>query len=80
MSDRLNQEREKILQPQRITGCKLELEKLGFEVTQSGDTELQFMFNGSLVKFWPYSGWHSGKSIKDGRGFSNLLKQLKKCE
>ena len=23
-----------------------------------------------------YTGWHSGKSIKDGRGFAKLLKQL----
>jgi hypothetical protein len=77
MSNRLDEEREKILQPQRIASCRIKLEKLGFEVSQSGNTELQFMFNGSLVKFWPYSGWHSGKSIDDGRGFSNLLKQLK---
>jgi len=31
---------------------------------------------GSTINFFPYSGWHSGKSIEDGRGFKNLLKQL----
>lgn len=77
MSNRLDQEREEKLQPQRIKSCKVKLEQLGFEVTENGNTELQFVFNGSLVKFWPYSGWHTGKSIKDGRGFSNLLRQLK---
>ena len=36
------------------------------------------MFDNEKVKFFPYSGWHTGKSIKDGRGIENLLKQLKK--
>lgn len=80
MSNRLNQEREEKLQPERIKTCKLKLEQLGFIVSKNGKTELQFMFNGSLVKFWAYSGWHSGRSIKDGRGFLNLLKQLKEVK
>ena len=77
---RLDQEREEKLQPERIKSCKLKLKQLGFEVTENGETELQFMFNESMVRFWPYSGWHSGKSIKDGRGFLNLLKQLKEAK
>lgn len=77
MSNRLDQEREARLQPERIKSCKAKLEQLGFEVEQAGETQLRFMFNGSVVSFWPYSGWHSGKDIKDGRGFLNLLKQLK---
>jgi hypothetical protein len=80
MSSRLDQEREALLQPKRLKDCKETLEKMGFVVNQFGATELRFVFNGSLVKFWPYSGWHSGKSIKDGRGFSNLLRQLRKAE
>jgi hypothetical protein len=75
MSNRLNQEREDILQPKRIEGCKAKLESLGFVVTQA-DVSLKFQYRGSTITFWPYSGWHSGKSIKDGRGFNNLLKQL----
>jgi hypothetical protein len=77
MSNRLDQEREQRLQPQRIKSCKAVLENLGFEVRENGNTELQFMFKGGLVKFWPYSGWHSGKTIQDGRGFTNLLNQIK---
>ena len=77
MSNRLDQEREERLQPKRVKDCKLKLEELGFEVEQAGDTQLRFMWKNSTISFWPYSGWHSGKSIKDGRGFNNLLKQLK---
>jgi hypothetical protein len=35
------------------------------------------MFKNELVKFFPYSGWHTGKSIVDGRGIKKLLAQLK---
>lgn len=77
MSNRLDQEREALLQPKRMKECKAKLEEMGFVVSQFGETELRFMFKGSEVKFWPYSGWHTGKTIKDGRGFTNLLRQLK---
>lgn len=77
MSNRLDQERQAKLEPQRMQSCKARLTALGFTVVENGHTELQFEFKGSLVKFWPYSGWHSGKTIKDGRGFNNLLEQLR---
>lgn len=73
---RLNQEREALLQPQRMQGCKAKLEKLGFQVTEVDPTMLEFEWLGATIKFWPYSGWHTGKTIKDGRGFANLLKQI----
>jgi len=25
---------------------------------------------------WPYTGWFSGKGVKDGRGIKKLLKQI----
>ncbi len=37
---------------------------------------LQFEYKGSIVRFFPYTGWFSGKTIKDGRGLNNLLKHL----
>ena len=77
MSNRLDQEREQTLQPQRIGSCKATLESLGLKIIYEDKTRLDFMFKGSKVQFWPYSGWHSGRSIKDGRGFQKLLKQLK---
>lgn len=73
---RLNQEREEKLQPVRMKGCKEKLEDLGFEVTVVDHTLLTFIFEGSKIMFYPYSGWHSGKTVKDGRGFKNLLRQL----
>jgi hypothetical protein len=73
---RLNKQREEELQPERVKYAKAELEKKGYLVTQVGDTELQFMHKGELVRLFPYSGWHSGKSIKDGRGLKKLLNQL----
>jgi hypothetical protein len=75
MSNRLNQEREADLTPKRVQGCKEKLESLGFEVTATSD-RLDFIYKGSKIMFWPYSGWHSGKTIKDGRGFNNLLNQI----
>lgn len=77
MSNRLNQEREKLLQPKRIAFGKAKIQKLGLEIIGEDDTKLVFMFKGHKVQFFPYSGWHTGKSIKDGRGLRNLLKQLK---
>lgn len=77
MSNRLNQEREKLLQPKRIASGISELGQLGLEIISTDDTKIVFIFKGHKVQFFPYSGWRSGKTIKDGRGLQNLLKQLK---
>lgn len=74
---RLDQARQAELEPKRMAECKKSLEDLGFKVAEVGSTQLQFIFKGSKISFFPYSGWHSGKTIKDGRGFYNLAKQLK---
>lgn len=76
MSNRLDQEAEERLQPIRMKTCKEKLESIGFEVSSDECTKLTFQFKGSTIQFWPYSGWHTGKTIKDGRGFGKLLKQL----
>jgi len=75
MSSRLNQEREKQLQPKRMQFAINELVDRGFKL-QSDETKIIFDYKGSPVTFYPYSGWASGKTIKDGRGLQNLLKQL----
>ena len=76
MSNRLNQERERVLQPKRIeTAVKL-LTAIGYSELEVDDTKIKFLHKGEPVTFFPYSGWHSGKSIKDGRGLQNLLNQL----
>lgn len=76
MSNRLDQEREVELQPKRIAFAKEKLTAAGMSITFESDTELKFTYNGETITFFPYSGWHSGKSIKPGRGILNLLKQL----
>ena len=73
---RLNTERQKELEPQRMDYAKQRLTALGYEITYEDKTRIEFIHKGSVVKFYPYSGWHTGKSIVDGRGISTLLKQL----
>lgn len=76
MSNRLNQEREKELQPERIEFAINELKKVGIITFISDKTSVKFHYKGEVVTLFPYSGWHVGKSIKHGRGLQNLLKQL----
>ena len=75
MSSRLDQQREKELQPKRMQFAINELEKLGFDC-HFDDTKIDFQFKGKDIQFFPYSGWHTGKGIQDGRGWKNLKKQL----
>jgi len=76
MSNRLNQEREKELQPKRMQTAKAALLNIGFLVIYEDETRIEFYHNNEVVRYYPYSGWHTGKSIKDGRGLQHLLKQL----
>ena len=73
---RLNLERQKKIEPQRMDFAKQEIEALGYVVTQFGNTRLEFEFKGHTVRFYPYSGWASGASIIDGRGFLELYNQI----
>lgn len=73
---RLDTERQSKLQPKRMAYAKREIEKKGYEVIEFGDNQLQFEYHGHIVNFFPYSGWASGKGIKDGRGLGKLLKQI----
>lgn len=77
MSQRLDQDREKELQPKRIKYAKDQLAKLGIDVIAETDNVVIFMWKNERIQFFPYSGWHTGKSITDGRGINKLLKQLK---
>jgi hypothetical protein len=79
MSNRLNQEREKKLEPKRMNTAINEITKLGYSV-HSDDKSIYFDFKGSTITYWPYSGWASGKTIKDGRGLKKLLDQIKESD
>lgn len=75
---RINIERQKELEPKRMIAAKNKLATLGFEIYYEDETKIKFMHKGEAVSLYPYSGWHTGRSIKDGMGLENLLKQLKK--
>lgn len=74
---RLDKERQDLLESIRINFAKKQIENLGYTISYESNTELRFEFNGNMVSLFPYSGWHSGKGIKSGRGISNLLDQIK---
>ncbi len=64
------------MEPKRIEYARCGIERLGYDVI-CNEKELTFTFNGSVVHFWPYSGYFNGKSVISGRGLNNLLKQIK---
>lgn len=74
---RLDIERQKELEPKRLEFAKNVITNLGFEIIFENENQLQFMFKNEKVTLFPFSGWHTGKSIKDGRGIENLIKQIK---
>lgn len=65
------------LEPKRVEFAKNIIIKLGYEILLETKTYIEFEHIGDRVRFFPYSGWHTGKSIKDGRGIEKLIKQLK---
>lgn len=75
---RLNIERQDEQQPKRVEFAVKQLEDAGYPVHFKNETTVKFFFGNEEVVLFPYSGWHSGKSITDGRGIMNLLKQIKK--
>ena len=77
MSKRLGIERQKLLEPKRIAEAKQTITELGYEIIEEDPIKLVFLFKGKKVMYYPYSGWHTGKSIVDGRGIKQLLNQIK---
>lgn len=75
---RLDKERQEQLEPKRVEFALSKLELLGYSPIYTSQIKcIKFVYNGNVIYFYPYSGWHSGKGVKSGRGFENLLKQLK---
>lgn len=75
---RLDIERQLAEEPKRFVFAINEIQKLGYVITKKDSHKLQFQYKGLTVRLWPYSGWHSGKSIKEGRGINKLLNQINK--
>lgn len=74
---RLNKEKQERLEEPRMDYAIRKISELGYEVDRVNDNMIQFKFKDKIVSFYPYSGWAAGKSITDGRGIDNLLKQIK---
>lgn len=77
---RLNIDRQLELEPKRMEYAKRVISDLGYNVSEFNGNELRFLHNGKTVKFFPYSGWATGATIKDGRGLRKLINQLKPTE
>lgn len=72
------EEKKKLLQPTRMDYAKQSITDLGYEITFEDDTRIEFYYKDHVVKMFPYSGWHTGQTIQDGRGITKLLNQIKK--
>mgnify|MGYP003608199111 CR=1 FL=1 len=74
---RLDTDKQKTLEPKRMDYAVKQITELGYEITAQYPTELRFNYKGFTIRLFPYSGWFTGKSVKDGRGIDNLLEQIK---
>ena len=65
-------------EPERIEFAIRQIQRLGYEVERASDKAISFEFNGARVTMYPFTGWFTGKTVKDGRGIRKLLSQIKK--
>lgn len=61
---------------ERMAHALRRISRAGYTVRQVNDLELQFLYNGEIVRFYPYNGWATGKTITDGRGLQRLIDQI----
>jgi len=73
---RLNIEKQMELEPVRMKAVEEELKARGLDPIIISTNEINFIFNGNMIKVFPYSGWHQGKGIKPDRGLRKLYAQL----
>lgn len=73
---RIDPELVKEITPQRMKYAIDKIKAKGYEITDQDDTKIQFQFKGNQITMYPYSGWHTGKGIVDGRGINELIKQI----
>lgn len=72
------EEQTKKIRKEKMDYSVFKLSENDIDIKFQEDTMLEIDYNGSTVKFYPYTGWFTGKSVVDGRGLNNLIKQLKK--
>lgn len=66
-------ERRASIEPDRFKYATEKLEEAGHTVEKVDHAQL--LVDG-YIKFWPFTGWFSGKKIGSGRGIHTLLKKL----
>ena len=66
MGSRLNENRQKQLEPKRIEHAVKKIQQLGYTVHFQDNTKIIFTYREHPITLFPYSGWHTGKTIKDG--------------
>ena len=76
MRKRLNQDRQIKLEPNRMEYAISNISRLGFSIYGKTERSFQFNYKGATITFFPYTGWATGKTIQDGRGIHNLIKQI----
>lgn len=73
---RQNIERQQELEPKRMEYAKQQITAKGYSIINETDTCIKFVFKNKIISFFPYSGWHTGATITDGRGIKKLLNQI----
>ena len=61
---------------ERMAHAKKKIGKAGFAFTCPDDLTIAFRYKCEIVRFYPYTGWFTGKTVHDGRGLQNLLNQI----
>lgn len=70
-------EERKRLEPGRVQYAVEQLTKRGFEIHYQDHNTVQFWYKDNIITIYPYTGWYTGKGVKNGRGIQNLLNELK---
>jgi hypothetical protein len=60
----------------RLYYAKKRLKDLNIEIVFESDNRIDFMHNGKTCSIYPYTGFFTGPTIKDGRGVEKLIEQL----
>jgi len=77
MSNRLDKTREEKLNPKRMQYAKYQFMARNIPIIDFDKYSIWIQYKCEKIRLYVYSGWFTGKGIKDGRGIENLLKQLK---
>lgn len=73
----IRNEKRKDKEPGRWKYATSVLKERGYNpIPDENNKCIRFSFKGNTITVWPYTGWFSGKGVKDGRGINKLLKQI----